>query len=88
MALGITQAQGQRAAEPQSYTEAFYSAGPLRIQAYLYQPAGNGPFPLVIYNHGSRANRERESWPFSHDQPVDRTIRRMRGRTSLSDRRS
>jgi len=66
LALGITQARGQLAAEPQSYTEAFYSSGPLRIQADLYRPAGNGPFPLVIYNHGSRANRERESWPFSY----------------------
>jgi dienelactone hydrolase len=66
LALGITQARGQPVAEPQSPTEVFYSSGPLRIQAYLYRPPGNGPFPLVIYNHGSRENRERESWPFSY----------------------
>jgi dienelactone hydrolase len=66
LALGITQARGQPAAEPQSYTEVFYYSGPLRIQAYLYRPPGNGPFPLVIYNHGSRENRERESRPFSY----------------------
>ena len=64
--LGTTQARGQPVAEPQSYAEVFYYSGPLRIQAYLYRPPGNGPFPLVIYNHGSRENRERESWPFSY----------------------
>jgi dienelactone hydrolase len=64
--LGITPARGQPVAEPQSSTEVFYYSGPLRIQAYLYRPPGNGPFPLVIYNHGSRENRERESRPFSY----------------------
>lgn len=62
LALGLTQALTQSAADPQPYTEVFYPSGPLRIQAYLYRPPGNGPFPLVIYNHGSRASRERESW--------------------------
>ena len=51
LVLGITQARGQPIAEPQ-YTEVFYYSGPLRIQAYLYRPLGNGPFPLVIYNQG------------------------------------
>lgn len=63
-ALSTTQARGQSVAEPQSYTEVFYSSGPLRIQAYLYRPPGNGPFPVVIY--GSRADRKRESWSFSY----------------------
>jgi dienelactone hydrolase len=66
LALGIAPARGQPVAEAQPYTEVFYSSGPLRIQAYLYRPPGNGPFPLIIYNHGSRENRERESWPFSY----------------------
>jgi len=66
LVLGITQARGQPVAEPQSYAEVFYSSGPLRIQAYLYRPPGNWPFPLVIYNHGSRENSERESRPFSY----------------------
>jgi dienelactone hydrolase len=66
LALGLTQALTESAADPQPYTEVFYPSGPLRIQAYLYRPPGNGPFPLVIYNHGSRANRERESWQFSY----------------------
>jgi dienelactone hydrolase len=66
LAQGIVPARGQPVTEPEPYTEVFYSSGPLRIQAYLYRPPGNGPFPLVIYNHGSRENRERESWPFSY----------------------
>ena len=57
LALGVAQALAQSAAVPQPYTEVFYPSGPLRIQAYLYRPPGDGPFPLVIYNHGSRANR-------------------------------
>jgi dienelactone hydrolase len=55
LALSITQARRQPVAESQPY-----------IQTYLYRPPGNGPFLLVIYNHGSRENRERESWPFSY----------------------
>jgi hypothetical protein len=63
LAVCITQARGQPVAEPQPYTEVFYSSGPLRIQAYLYRPLGDGPFPQVIYNHGSRENRERARIP-------------------------
>lgn len=48
------------------YTEIFYRSGGLNIQAYLYRPAGGGPFPLVIYNHGSRPSGERQSLPFLH----------------------
>src|SRR5262249_48230673 len=49
-----------------AYTEVFYPSGSLRIQAYLYKPHGEGPFPVVIYNHGSRAGRERHSVPFEY----------------------
>jgi len=45
------------------YEEVFYKSGNLKIQAYLYKPEGNGPFPVVIYNHGSRIGRERQSDP-------------------------
>ena len=34
------------------------------MEAYYYKPEGNGPFPLVIYNHGSRAGAERREVPF------------------------
>jgi dienelactone hydrolase len=66
LALIAAQAVAQPAGEPPSYIEVFYPSGALRIQAYLYRPPGNGPFPLVIYNHGSREGRERESRAFAY----------------------
>ena len=48
------------------HQDLFYSSGTLRIQAYLYRPSGDGPFPAVIYNHGTRDGRERASVPFEH----------------------
>jgi carboxymethylenebutenolidase len=48
------------------YSEVFYRSGDLNIQAYLYQPEGAGPFPAVIYNHGSRDGRESDSVPFQY----------------------
>jgi len=48
------------------YTEAFYPSAGLRIHAYLYRPDGPGPFPVVIYNHGSRVGREWQPMPFEH----------------------
>src|SRR5262245_16846073 len=67
--LGVCLCLGAAAIHSQSpadsaYTEVFYPSGSLRIQAYLYKPDGDGPFPVVIYNHGSRAGRERYSVPF------------------------
>ncbi|TMH69036.1 MAG: hypothetical protein E6H57_09935 [Betaproteobacteria bacterium] len=53
-------------AQGDAYTEVFYPSGSLRIQAYLYRPQGDGPFPVVIYNHGSRDGRERKSVPFEY----------------------
>jgi dienelactone hydrolase len=53
-------------AQGDAYTEVFYPSGSLRIQAYLYRPPGDGPFPVVIYNHGSRDGRERASVPFEY----------------------
>src|SRR5713101_1322333 len=49
-----------------AYSEDFYPSADLRIQAYLYKPDGDGPFPVVIYNHGSRDGRERTSVPFQY----------------------
>src|SRR2546426_12131223 len=53
-------------AQGDAYTELFYSSGGLKIQAYLYRPQGDGRFPVVIYNHGSRDGRERTSVPFEY----------------------
>jgi dienelactone hydrolase len=47
------------------YTTAFYQSGALRIEAYIYRPAGAGPFPVVIYSHGSRKGYEREERPMA-----------------------
>jgi carboxymethylenebutenolidase len=48
------------------YTTLYYKNGDLNIEAYFYKPEGNGPFPLVIYNHGSRAGNESKEirWKF------------------------
>ena len=46
------------------YQTIFYHNRDLKIEAYYYKPEGNGPFPLVIYNHGSRAGAERREVPF------------------------
>ncbi len=51
---------------PRPYEEVFYSSGNLRIEAYVYKPQGSGPFPVVIYNHGSRPSRERVELPFAY----------------------
>jgi dienelactone hydrolase len=65
-----TKAQRQRvrqlpspAGGPQ-YTTFYYKSGGLNIEAYFYKPEGAGPFPLVIYNHGSRSGQERVEKPF------------------------
>lgn len=55
----------QTNAQP-TYETVFYPSGKLRIEAYVYKPEGAGPFPLVIYNHGSRAGHEREERPFAY----------------------
>ena len=66
LALSIGIAATAVHAQGDAYTEVFYPSGNLRIQAYLYRPQGDGPFPVVIYNHGSRDGRERESVPFQY----------------------
>src|SRR5258708_7250038 len=63
--IAAAAAQGQPETES-AYSEVFYPSANLRIQAYLYKPDGDGPFPVVIYNHGSRDGRERASVPFQY----------------------
>jgi dienelactone hydrolase len=46
------------------YTTFYYKSGDLKIEAYFYKPQGAGPFPLVIYNHGSRSGQEHVEIPF------------------------
>jgi dienelactone hydrolase len=60
----MASAYGQPTQTP--YDDVFYSSGKLRIEAYLYKPQGSGPFPVVIYNHGSREGLEHNSVPFQY----------------------
>ena len=53
--LGLVVVAAPSQATDATYTEVLYPSGGLRIQAYMYKPDGNGPFPVVVYNHGSRA---------------------------------
>jgi dienelactone hydrolase len=54
------------AAAGPAFETVFIPSGGLRIEAYLYRPPGEGPFPALIYNHGSRPGSEREERPFGH----------------------
>ena len=64
--VGASAARSQPGVDSSKYQDVFYPSGNLRIQAYLYRPDGDGPFPAVIYNHGTRDDRERASFPFPH----------------------
>jgi carboxymethylenebutenolidase len=65
LCIAAAAAHGQSETDA-TYSEVFFTSGNLRIQAYLYKPDGDGPFPAVIYNHGSRDGRERTSVPFQY----------------------
>ncbi len=41
----------------------FYTHDGLLLEAYFFRPAGEGPFPLVVYNHGSAPGAERVERP-------------------------
>lgn len=60
------EARGQASEKQQGYETVFYASGKLRVEAYVFKPEGAGPFPVVIYNHGSRAGHEREERPFAY----------------------
>jgi len=66
MCIGASAARSQPELDSPKYQDVFYASGNLRIQAYLYKPDGDGPFPVVVYNHGTRDGRERASSPFPH----------------------
>jgi dienelactone hydrolase len=62
----VSGAQAQAGGSPPDHEAMFYSSGALRIETYLYRPEGSGPFPVVIYNHGSRPGHERTEMPFAY----------------------
>jgi len=59
-------AVSQTSNAPPAHEVVFYPSGKLRIETYLYKPEGKGPFPVVIYNHGSRPEREATEMPFAY----------------------
>jgi len=59
----VAAAAHSQAPADSGYTEIFYPSGSLRIHAFLYKPEGDGPFPVVIYNHGARTGRPRRPVP-------------------------
>jgi len=59
-------ALAQTNAKQPTYETVFYPSGKLKIEAYVFKPEGAGLFPVVIYNHGSRAGHEREERPFAY----------------------
>ena len=61
-AVGLVPLVAPRAQQP--YAEISYQSGGLRIHGYFYQPTGSGPFPTLIYNHGSRVGSERRPIPW------------------------
>jgi dienelactone hydrolase len=48
-------AVGQDAPGPETV---FVAAGALKLRALIWRPAGHGPFPGVIFNHGSYSARD------------------------------
>jgi pimeloyl-ACP methyl ester carboxylesterase len=64
LVLTITTALAQPAAPALPHETLFYTHDGLKLEAYLYVPDGPGPFPLVVYNHGSvPAAQEKDEWP-------------------------
>ena len=64
LAVAVVVGASPAAQENPPHSTVFYQNGQLRLEAYLYTPPGAGPFPLVVYNHGSRNGRERSEEPF------------------------
>ncbi len=62
-APGLVRSQASPPPSAPPYDTIFYSHDGLKLEAYLYRPPGRGPFPLVVYNHGSRQGEERAEWP-------------------------
>jgi dienelactone hydrolase len=59
----VALARTQGAVASLEYDTLFYTHDELKLEAYLYKPTGAGPFPLVVYNHGSaEPGQERKEW--------------------------
>jgi len=68
LTFGPTLAAAQPAQPPSPpYETLFYSHDGLRLESYFFKPDGAGPFPLIVYNHGSApAGEEPREWPVQY----------------------
>jgi carboxymethylenebutenolidase len=48
---------------PPNRTEVTFPSGDLQLHGYIWKPAGNGPFPAVLWNHGSDKDAEMPFYP-------------------------
>jgi dienelactone hydrolase len=39
--------------EPPAPIEVTFASGPYRLRGFVLKPSGRGPFPVLVYNHGS-----------------------------------
>lgn len=62
----VAGASAQTPEQSRAFEEVSYPSGNLKIEAYVFKPQGKGPFPVVIYNHGSRPGHERAERPFEY----------------------
>jgi hypothetical protein len=69
LALTCGAAARQISSEPESLV---VKSGALQLRALLFRPRGSGPFPAVLFNHGS----------YISAAPMERTRRRSSGRPS------
>jgi dienelactone hydrolase len=59
-ASGTTLVTADESAAPVAPEKVVVPAGKLTLHALLWHPAGNGPFPAVLFNHGSGPTMEPE----------------------------
>jgi carboxymethylenebutenolidase len=48
--------------------EVWYPAGDLKLRGFLYRPKGPGPFPVMIWNHGSERGLSKDGRPNTRPQ--------------------
>ena len=46
-------APGQSTAQQSKAEEVIFPSGKLQLHGFLWKPEGEGPFPVLVWNHGS-----------------------------------
>src|SRR6185369_4792450 len=54
--LAVVAIAGTQAAPPYHKQHVSFKSGELTLAGYLFKPEGPGPFPTVVWNHGSEPN--------------------------------